>query len=62
MPSRGPTSTGSPAARAGFFVPLKTVVPPPALTRVSVEEIESFDRAIGALMADDVTVMALRWR
>ncbi len=55
VPLSGPTVTGSPVAMAGFFVPLKTVVPPLAFTNVKVEEMESCDRASGAVM-DEVTV------
>jgi hypothetical protein len=36
----GPTVTASPVAMAGFFVPLKTVVPPLAFTKVKVEAME----------------------
>src|SRR5690349_17257322 len=42
---------------AGFFVPVKTVVPPLAFTMVSLDVIESFARASGVVMAVDVRVM-----
>ncbi len=56
MPLRGPTSTGAPAAIAGFSVPVKSTVPPPAFTRVRLDEIESSPSAIGAVIAEDLTV------
>src|SRR3954462_12748168 len=42
---------------AGFFVPVKTVVPPLAFTMVSLDAIESFASASGVVMAVDERVI-----
>lgn len=57
VPSRGPTETPPPAAMAGFFVPVKAVVPPLAFTMVRVEVIESWAMLIGAVISVELRVM-----
>ena len=57
MPVRGPTSRASPVDIAGFFVPLKTTVPPPAFTIVSCETRESRPMETGAVTEEVLSVI-----